>query len=114
MYRKLPDAQVRNGKDIARRRISTIGDVFVTRDDLFLRQRTRGAYWRQAGRRRTSMASIAIARRSQTGGAAELPAPRHFTVDEFYCMAKAGIFCEDDRVELVEGEIIRNPRTCCC
>jgi Uma2 family endonuclease len=53
------------------------------------------------------MASIAIARRSRASEAAKLPAPRHFTADEFYCMAKAGIFCEDDRVELVEGEIIQ-------
>jgi Uma2 family endonuclease len=29
-----------------------------------------------------------------------------FTVDEYYRMADAGIFNEDDRVELIEGEII--------
>jgi len=31
---------------------------------------------------------------------------RLFTVDEYYQMAEAGIFSEDDRVELIEGEII--------
>jgi len=31
---------------------------------------------------------------------------RHFTVDEFYRMAEIGIFTEDDRVELIEGDII--------
>ena len=33
--------------------------------------------------------------------------PRHrFTVEEFYRMVTAGIFTEDDRVELVEGDIV--------
>lgn len=31
---------------------------------------------------------------------------RLFTVTEYYRMAQAGIFSEDDRVELLEGEII--------
>ena len=32
---------------------------------------------------------------------------RHlFTVDEYYKMAQAGILHEDDRVELLEGEIV--------
>ena len=30
-----------------------------------------------------------------------------FTVDEYYRMAEAGIFAEDDRMELIEGEIIQ-------
>ena len=33
-------------------------------------------------------------------------ARRLFNVDEYYRMADAGIFTEDDRVELIEGEII--------
>jgi Uma2 family endonuclease len=33
-------------------------------------------------------------------------ARRLFTVDEFYRMAEAGIFQADDRVELIEGEIV--------
>ena len=32
---------------------------------------------------------------------------RHlFTVDEYHRMSEAGIFGEDDRVELIEGEIV--------
>jgi Uma2 family endonuclease len=31
---------------------------------------------------------------------------RLFTVDEYYRMAKAGILCEDDRVELLDGAIV--------
>ena len=32
---------------------------------------------------------------------------RRFSVKEFYAMAKAGVFCEeDDRVELVDGDIV--------
>ena len=34
------------------------------------------------------------------------PARHRFTVDEFYRMVDAGIFMEDDPVELIEGEII--------
>jgi Uma2 family endonuclease len=34
-------------------------------------------------------------------------APKHaFTVEEYHRMAEAGIFTEDDRVELVEGEVL--------
>lgn len=37
-------------------------------------------------------------------------ARRHFNVTEYYRMAMAGVFSEDDRVELLEGEIIEmNP-----
>lgn len=35
------------------------------------------------------------------------PLLRRFTTGEYHCMAEAGIFCEDDRVELVDGEIIQ-------
>jgi len=39
--------------------------------------------------------------------AAPAPVVRHlFTVDEYHRMGEAGIFGEDDRVELIEGEII--------
>lgn len=31
---------------------------------------------------------------------------RKFSVEEYYRMAEAGIFTEDDRVELIEGEIV--------
>ncbi len=35
---------------------------------------------------------------------------RHFNVDEYYRMAAAGVLSENDRVELIEGEIIEmNP-----
>lgn len=30
----------------------------------------------------------------------------YFTVDEYYLMAKGGVFSEDDRVELIEGEVV--------
>ena len=36
-----------------------------------------------------------------------LPARRRFTVDEYYRMAEAGILRSDERVELLDGEIVR-------
>lgn len=30
----------------------------------------------------------------------------YFSVDEYYRMAKGGVFSEDDRVELIEGEVV--------
>lgn len=38
-----------------------------------------------------------------------LPALRRFNVDEYYEMARAGILGRDDRVQLIEGEIIEMP-----
>ncbi len=41
---------------------------------------------------------------------ATVPLPRHrFTVDEFHRMVNAGIFGEEDRVGLLEGEIVEMP-----
>jgi Uma2 family endonuclease len=37
---------------------------------------------------------------------ATLPARYRFTVKEYHRMGKAGIFTEDDRVELLDGEIV--------
>lgn len=34
------------------------------------------------------------------------PVPHRFTVEEYHRMAAAGVFGEDDRVELLEGEIV--------
>lgn len=37
------------------------------------------------------------------------PARYRFTVDDYYRLAQAGILGEDDRVELIEGEIVMMP-----
>ena len=37
------------------------------------------------------------------------PARRLFTVSEYYQMGNAGILTDDDRVELIEGEVIEMP-----
>jgi Uma2 family endonuclease len=34
---------------------------------------------------------------------------RRFTVDDYYAMARVGILHEDDRVELIDGEIVEMP-----
>ena len=41
-----------------------------------------------------------------TEGEGQHPLRYRFTVEEFYRMLDAGIFTEDDRVELVEGDIV--------
>ena len=53
------------------------------------------------------MASITISGPSHGGESPSLPARRRLTADEFYRMAEAGILGEDDRVELIEGELIQ-------
>jgi len=35
--------------------------------------------------------------------------PRRFTVDDYYAMADAGVFAPDERVELLDGEILTMP-----
>jgi hypothetical protein len=40
------------------------------------------------------------------GSEMSLPAPHRFTVAEYHRMGEAGIFHEDDRVELIAGEIV--------
>jgi Uma2 family endonuclease len=40
------------------------------------------------------------------GSEMSLPAPHRFTVDEYHRMGDAGIFHEDNRVELIAGEIV--------
>ena len=43
----------------------------------------------------------------QTHGLTEVQPSRHrFTVDQFHTMIEAGVFTEDDRLELVDGEIV--------
>ncbi|HEV8637962.1 MAG TPA: Uma2 family endonuclease [Chloroflexota bacterium] len=44
-----------------------------------------------------------------TAAAVKEPARHRFTVAEYRAMAEAGIFGEDDRVELIEGEIYDMP-----
>ncbi|MBI4492540.1 MAG: Uma2 family endonuclease [Chloroflexi bacterium] len=40
---------------------------------------------------------------------ARQPSARRFSVGEYYEMARSGILREDDRVELIEGEIVEMP-----
>ena len=53
---------------------------------------------------------MAVAR-SQQGALLQrvLPAPHLFTVDEYHKMAEVGLLKEDDRVELIDGEIVEMP-----
>ena len=43
---------------------------------------------------------------TETPGTSSFPVRRKFTVDEYYRMAEAGILHSDERVELIDGEII--------
>lgn len=53
------------------------------------------------------MATTAMAKRTKGHGTDMQPERRRFTVDEYYRMAKAGILQRDERLELLEGEIIQ-------
>ena len=44
--------------------------------------------------------------RAHNAQAATLPARRRFTIHDYHRMGEAGIFHEDDRVELLDGEIV--------
>ncbi len=50
--------------------------------------------------------TVAARRTSAEGTPPTTPARRLFTVDDYHAMARAGILGEDDRVELIEGEIV--------
>lgn len=36
---------------------------------------------------------------------------RLFTVEKFHRMSLAGVFSEDDRLELLDGEVVQMPRS---
>ena len=50
--------------------------------------------------------TVAARRTRAEGTPAATPARRLFTVDDYHAMTQAGILSEDDRVELIEGEIV--------
>jgi len=50
--------------------------------------------------------TMAVRSTSAEGTPPVMPARRLFTVDDYHAMARAGILGEDDRVELIEGEIV--------
>src|SRR5262249_45529254 len=58
-----------------------------------LKPRLHGGKWAAYNRRRRLIV-------------ATYPRRRPFTVAEYYAMARAGILSEDDRVELIKGEIV--------
>ena len=41
--------------------------------------------------------------------AGSLAVGRRYTVAEYYALGEAGILCEDERIELLDGEIIVMP-----
>ena len=47
-----------------------------------------------------------MARAAHDAQAVTLPTRRRFTIDDYHRMGEAGIFHEDDRVELLDGEIV--------
>lgn len=53
------------------------------------------------------MGDSAASPRAEGGTVGFLPARRRFTVEEYHRMGEAGILREDDRVELLKGEIIQ-------
>lgn len=50
--------------------------------------------------------TVAARKTRAEGTPAATPARRLFTVDDYHAMTRAGILSEDDRVELIEGEIV--------
>ena len=50
--------------------------------------------------------TVAAQRTRAEGTPPAAPAKRLFTVDEYHAMARVGILGEDDRVELIEGEVV--------
>jgi Uma2 family endonuclease len=52
------------------------------------------------------MVGVAMVAHTRTQAAADIPR-RRFTVDEYHRMGDAGVLSEDDRVELLDGEIVQ-------
>lgn len=50
--------------------------------------------------------TVAARRTRAEGTPAATPVRRLFTVDDYHAMTQAGILSEDDRVELIEGEVV--------